>query len=147
MANVQGLDLVIEISQDSGSTWKYIVCETNSGFTGSRTTTSVATKCNRSTPAVGLGAKEWSMSFSGVVKSDPDAETELGYGDMLGFWDAGTELRARRLNPSETGTIITQEGNVYITDISDSAETDGVLTFDFTLTGNGALVLTSASSS
>lgn len=146
MANVQGLDLVIEISQDAGSTWKYMACETTSGFSMSRTTTSVATKCDGGTPAVGLGALEWSMTFSGVLNSTPDVATQLTYPEVLGICKAGTEVRARRLNPAADGSVLHQEGNVYITDISDSAETDGVVTFDFTLTGNGEVIFGDSSS-
>lgn len=147
MANVQGLDLVIEISSDNGNSWKYIACETSSGFSMNRSMTSQQTKCDGGTPAVGLGALEWSFNFSGVMSSNPNPMTQLSYVEMAELCKNGTLIRARRMNPANDGSVLHQEGDCYVTDISDTAETDGVVTFDFTLTGTGEILFNDGSSS
>lgn len=140
MANVQALDFVLEISQDSGTTWKFIVCEESSGFDFSRSTNTRRTKCDGGAPAVGLGGYEWSFSFSGAVKADPTS-SQLSYKDLVKLAVDGTKVRARRQNPASgtPGTVMFLAGDVYVTAVSDSSQVDDVVSFDFTLSGDGPL--------
>lgn len=141
----QGLNLIIEIDENNTGDWKVAVCETSSGFSGTRNTNTVNTKCEGGSPAVGLGSKEWSFSGSGAAALDPDPETQFSYQELLRIWDEGKRVKVRRVE-STTG-LISMQGYAYITDISDSAETESVVTFDYTLTGDGALDFGTVSSS
>ena len=135
MANLQGLDLVLELRPAAGGVFKFVVCETSSSFSGERATNTTSTKCDGGTEQVGLGAFSWSVNYSGAVKIDPDAPSQLSYKEILVWAKAGTPLYMRRNNSG----VVQQEGECYITSVSDSAETDGLVTFDFTLQGNGEL--------
>jgi len=133
----QGLNIVIEIDEKDTGDFKIAVCETSSGFSGTRETNTTNTKCENGSPATGLGSKNWTFSGSGAAALDPDPETQFSYQDLLRMWDQGKRVKVRRVE-STTG-LIQMQGYAYITDISDTAETDSVVTFDYTLTGDGAL--------
>ncbi len=135
MANLQGLDLVLELRPAAGGTLKFVVCETSSSLNTERATNTTSTKCDGGVAQVGLGAFSWSVDYSGAVKIDPEAPSQLSYKDILVWAKDGTSLFMRR---TKSG-VIQQEGECYITSTSDSAEVDGLVTFDFTLQGNGEL--------
>lgn len=135
MANLQGLDLVLELKPAASGAFKFLVCETSSGFSGSTATNTTATKCDGGTPAVGLGTSEYNVTYSGAVKIDPELGNQITYKDVLVWWKNKTLLAWRRINSG----VVQLEGEGYITEISDSAETDGVVTFDINLLGTGEL--------
>jgi TP901-1 family phage major tail protein len=138
MANIQGKDDVLMLSSDSGTTWKTLVCETSHTFNFTRNSTTTATKCDSGTSARSLGAYEWSFQSSVVVKTDPGA-TEISFEDLLSLSVAGTGVLIRSANPNPAGTNFYISGTVYITDLSKTAETDGLVSADVTFSGDGAL--------
>lgn len=136
----QGLNVVIEIDENNNGTWKIAVCETSSGFNGTRETTSVNTKCEGGSAATGLGSLNWTFEGSGAAALDPDAATQFSYQELLGMWKAGKRVAVRRVE-STTGKIA-MKGFGYITSISDSAPTDNVVEFNYTITGDSTLDIT-----
>lgn len=135
MANLQGLDLVLELRAADTGDFKFLVCETSSGFSGSTATNTTATKCDGGTPAVGLGTSEYNVTYSGAVMINPDVPTQITYKDVLVWWKTKQLLDWKRTKDG----VVQLEGQGYITEISDSAETDGVVTFDITILGTGEL--------
>jgi predicted secreted protein len=136
MAEIQGNNVTVEISTDSGTTYKTLICETRSGIQITRDTTQTQTKCNAGTTVLGLGAYSWSMSFDAVVDTAPSG-SQVTYNDMLGWVTSGTALTARIEEAGE----FTHEGSVYVTDLSLDAATGEAVSFSGTLSGTGALTI------
>lgn len=131
MATIQSEAFFVELSADSGSTWKSVVCETDSSGSFESTTNSVLTKCGTFTTD---GEQTATVEYNGVVKSDP-AAGELSYEQILAYWKAGTTLRIRRENPAG-GANIYQVMDGTITSLSDASAAGELVTFSFTFTCN-----------
>ena len=140
MAKVQGKDDILEVSSDSGVTWKTIICETSHSFQFTRNSSRVATKCDSGTSSVILGSYEWSFQSSFVVETAPSG-TQISYEDLLGFAQAGTALQIRNQNGASGANWYTA-GTVYITDLTKTAEEAGLVSVDVTLAGDGVLDVT-----
>jgi hypothetical protein len=138
MANVLGKKVIMELSADSGTTWKILVCETSSGFRGRTETTSEQTKCDDGATITSPGAKSWEMNASGVVKKDPTT-AQVSYQDILDWWNASTTLTGRLTDPDATFLM---SGSVWITELSADFPTNGSAAFSATFTGDGALTTT-----
>jgi TP901-1 family phage major tail protein len=141
MANKQGKDDILQVSSDSGTTWLTVVCESSHTFNFTRNSSRTATKCDGGTSALNLGSYEWSFQSSLVVKTDPSV-SEASYELLLGYAHAATSLQIRNADPSPAGTNWYTLGTVYITDLSKSAEAEGLVTVDVTFSGDGALDIT-----
>lgn len=138
MATVNGVDVVLEFSTDSGTTWKFLVCETESGFNAKTETASEQTKCDGGTTVTALGAKSWSMSGAGSVKVSP-AATEVSYGDLLSWWNNGTALMGRIAD--SVNSAFTHKGSVWITELDLKLPVNGSANFTISLTGNGSVTI------
>lgn len=141
MATKQGKDDLIQISADSGTTWLTVVCETTHTFNFTRNSSRTATKCDGGTSALNLGSYEWSFQAGLVVKTDPGA-SEASYEQLLGYSVNATALQIRNADPNPAGTNWYHLGTVYITDLSKTAEAEGLVTVDVTFSGDGALDVT-----
>jgi predicted secreted protein len=141
MATKQGKDDILQVSVDSGTTWLTLVCESSHTFNFTRNTSTQATKCDGGTSARILGSYEWSFQSSVVVKTDPSV-SEASYELLLSWAQGGTALLLRNADPSPAGTNFYHYGTVYVTDLTKTAETDGLVTADVTFSGDGALDIT-----
>lgn len=137
MANVQGKDDILELSTDGGSTWKTLICETSHSFNFNRNTNRTPTKCDGGTSALGIGSYEWSFQSSVVVETAPTV-TQVSYEDLLAWAVGATALLLRNSNGT-SGANFHHSGSVYITDLSKTAEVDGLVTADVTFSGTNAL--------
>ncbi|MGN6436875.1 MAG: phage tail tube protein [Agriterribacter sp.] len=135
MANLQGKELVLELRAAGVGSFKFVVCETDSSFSGTTNTNSTSSKCDGGTPQIGLGTSDYTIDFNGVIRVDPNLTTQLTYQQMLVWWKKQQLLDFRRNNSG----VVQQEGQGYITAIGDSAPTDDLVSFSFTLTGVGEL--------
>jgi predicted secreted protein len=140
MAAIQGNDVNVQLSTDTGTTWKTLICETRSGVSMSRDTTSTQTKCSAGTSVLGIGALSWSFSFDAVVDTDPSA-SQVTYADVLTLMNAGTKVMGR-IQYNTSGTEFYHAGDVYVTDLSLDAATGETVQFSGTLSGTGALDIT-----
>lgn len=141
MATKQGKDDILQVSTDSGTTWLTLVCESSHTFNFTRNTSTQPTKCDGGTSARVLGSYEWSFQSSVVVKTDPTS-SEASYEQILGWSVNGTALLLRNADPNPAGTNYYHYGTVYITDLTKTAEVDGLVTADVTFSGDGAIDIT-----
>lgn len=137
MANVNGKDVVLKFSLDGGTTKKIMVCETDSGFSGTTEITSEQTKCDGGTTSTAAGAKSWSFDGAGVVKKVP-ATGEVSYQDLLEWWNTGVEPWVEE---TDTDGTFLHQGYVIITKLDLRNPVNGSSAFTITLTGNGALTI------
>lgn len=134
MAAIQANEVSVQLSIDGGTTQKTLICETRSGVSMTRDTTSTQTKCNSGVAVVGIGALSWSFDFDAVVDTAPSG-SQVTYNDMLGWINAGTAITA---TIEFTGEFFHQ-GLVYVTDLSLDASVGETVKFSGTLSGSGAL--------
>lgn len=141
MAKISGNLVSTEVSTDSGTTWKTLICETTSGanMTREQGTTAPRTKCdaastgNTFTPA----GYTWDLPFTAMVDTEPTA-TQLTYADMLTLFIAATQVLVRRQYDS-SGTEFYTSGSAYLTSLSETSAVDDYVTFNGTFTGVGDL--------
>jgi hypothetical protein len=140
MAQINGKDVSVQLSSDSGTTWKTLICEIDHTFSLTRETSSVFTKCDSGTATVSLGAYSWQVTGNAVADTAPGA-TEVSYEDMLGWAQAGTSLMIL-MEHDAAGGDFTESGTGYITSLERTAGTVDPIQFSFTFSGTGALDIT-----
>ena len=130
MSRIQGVNLVLELSTD-GITYKGFVCEVGHTLNRTRSTNQVDTKCYGGTSYTSLGTMSGTIDLTGVLETAPDA-TQVSGNEMFGYSENGTLLYWRL---STTGYL--RKGQGYIVDYSEDAQSDGLVTSDFTLQIDG----------
>lgn len=129
MAVIESNSFLVELSADSGTTWKSLVCEENSSSAFETSTTNRLTKCG----TFSTGSEQTaSFDYTGVVKSDP-AVDEVSYETMLGYWQNQTTLQLRRENPAG-GASIYQKADVFVSSIGDESNAGDLVSFNVTFT-------------
>jgi TP901-1 family phage major tail protein len=137
---IQGKDVVLEFSSDSGTTWKSLICEISSSFSGSRETNSITTKCDSGTVTRALGAYSWEFSGDAAADTAPTS-AQLSYSQVLTWFVGGTAVDVRYQSSASTPNYY-HTGEGYFTSLELSNEVNGVSEFSFTFSGNGALDIT-----
>lgn len=138
MANIQGKDVVVQVSTDGGATFKTMICEISNSVSLTRNTNSVATKCDSGTNSIALGSYSWEISGEAVADDAPSG-TQVTYPDILTLFVNGTAFYAQVKDPSSSASEYFHKGQVYCTALELSNQVDGVSQFTFTFTGNGAI--------
>lgn len=130
-------------STDGGSTWKTIVCETDSQITGSSTVTETKTKNCGTKTAVDNDAMK--VTGNGVAGADLTSD-QASYQDMQILREAKTRITFERKN-SASGTVA--EGEItytlfegYFDNVSETSATDDVVKFSWSVTSTGTITLT-----
>lgn len=140
MAKIAGSGITLEISTDTGTTWKTLICEiTNSINLNRDTNTSPLTKCDTASAAQELTmlGYTWGFDFEALTDTAPSG-TQVTYADLLTLFVNGTSFLVRR---TVTGEFY-ESGTAYITTLSSAAPVDGFHNFTGTMSGSGALDIT-----
>lgn len=134
---LSGLLITDQISEDSGVTWKTIICLTNSTITGGSASTSTVTRCGTNTTTTNNAT---TVSGEGEIRGDV-ASTEISYLRLQQLRDAGTIVQFKRqntaLNTIAVGEIDYAAFDALITEVTASAPADGVFTFTWSVTSTG----------
>jgi hypothetical protein len=143
MAKISGQGVKLEVSTDTGTTWKPLICEiTNTANFTRETATSPLTKCDVATAAqsvIPLGYS-WSFDFDALVDDSPTT-SQVTYKDIQTLFVNGTTFLIRRQYDG-TGTEFYESGNVIVTSLTSPAPVDGYVGFSGTFTGSGAIDIT-----
>jgi hypothetical protein len=140
MAKISGAAIKTEISTDTGTTWKELICETTSGSDMTRETqTAPFTKCNTATAAQEITplGYSWSFTFDALTDTVPSS-TQVTYTDMQTLFVNGTSFLVRRVFTGE----VYMSGSAYVTSLSEVAPADGFHSFSGTISGSGAIDIT-----
>ena len=124
---VQSNSVALAISQDSGVSYKNVVCKRSAGFNGTTPVNTEETDCG---VAKGLGQPDWTMDFEGVVNTTPNGATELSASELSGLWLSQTQVLIKLLTPYV-------QGSGYITDYKTTYATGSLVAFSFTFNGVG----------
>jgi hypothetical protein len=128
-----------------GTTWKQLICETESGFDFSReTTTAPRTKCDGAATGqnITLQGYTWSMNFDAIADDSPTS-AQVTYADMQGYAVNGTLLYVRQQNAASTADVY-QQGTCYLTELSSAHPESDFVTFTGTFSGHGDIDITQA---
>lgn len=143
MAKIAGSGIGLELSTDTGTTWKPFICEiTNTANFTRETVTSPLTKCDVASAARSVSALgySWSFDFEALVDDSPTT-AQVTYRDLQTLAVNGTTFLIRRQFDG-TGTEFYESGSVIVTSLTSPAPVDGYVGFSGTLTGTGALDIT-----
>ena len=144
MADVQGKDLPLILSDDSFTTSYTIVCLTQGGVKNSYSVNTEESQCGVHT---GIGSPAFSVSFSAIVKTDPTAASctpsvgEASYKKLLTWATAQTKLSFKVSNGT-LGANFYQSGEVYLNDLSLDWQVGQTVKCSGTLTGTGVVDVT-----
>jgi hypothetical protein len=140
MAKIKGKLVVLEISTDTGTTWKKTICEISSGANFTReTTTAPIDKCLDETAPQALTLLGYSVRFpfEAYVDSAP-AVGEMTYGDYLTLFTNGTMVKVRR-QYDNTGSEFYVTADAYLLSLSETSAADGFVQFSGEWAATGAL--------
>lgn len=143
MAKVKGKLVVLEVSTDTGTTWKKTVCEISSGANFTReTTTAPLDKCTDETAPqeitlLGYGAR---FPFEAYITDSP-AVSEVTYSDYLTLFTNGTKVKLRRQYDA-TGSDFFVTVDAYLLSLTETSPADGFVTFGGEWAASGALDIT-----
>lgn len=141
----QGTLVVNEISEDNGSTWKVIVCETDSQISGTSTANETPTKCGTYTS---VENNAMTVSGSGVAGGDLSTN-QVSYQRLAQLRQAKTKIKFRRQNAA-SGTLTAGEityamGDAYVTEATETSNEGEVTQFNWAMTFTGEVDLTPGS--
>lgn len=143
MAKIPGKDVVLEISTDTGTTWKKLICEiTNTGNKTRETQVAPLTKCDTAASAQEITplGYTWTYDFEALVDTAPTS-TQVTYSDLLTLFINASSFMVRRQYDA-TGSEFYEAGTAYVTSLSSASPVDGFVNFTGTLNGSGALDIT-----
>src|SRR6516164_3070288 len=105
---IQSVNVLLEISQDNGSTYKYIICIEGFTLTNTSPTSDADTQCGR---YVGTGIEGSQIQGTGVLGQYP-ATNQLAYTDVTLLQFNGTLVKYRIQYPTtgSVGSMLYQSG-------------------------------------
>jgi calcineurin-like phosphoesterase len=143
MALLAATLLKLEISTDTGTTWKELICEISNTLNFTRETqTAPFTKCDTATAAQEITptSSNWSFDYDALLSTSPSG-TQVTYSDFITLAVNGTSFLVRA-QYDNTGSEVYEKGTGYITSFTRTAPADGFVGFSGTISGSGALDIT-----
>ena len=139
-STINAKDMPIELSFDSGSTWKVLVCLKDISIPLQTPVTAEDTYCGKK---VGVGVIEFNPSGNAVCETRPDTD-EVSADDLIEMMDDGTSFLWRVQNPTSgsVGQGLYLSGSCKCTNVTITGTANGLVNFSFTLTGEGTLTTT-----
>ena len=137
MANeLSGVLVLNEISEDDGSTWKTIICETESTISGTNSSSTTQTKCG---PKTVTSNEPTTISGSGVSQANLDSD-EMSYQRLQQLRYDRSTIRIRRQNAADVSLGITAgeleyaEFDGLVTEVTATANSTDAVTFTWAVT-------------
>lgn len=143
MARLRGQLAVLEISTDTGTTWKPLICLLSNDLNMTRETlTAPFTKCDTVNAAQEITptALTWEMPFDALIDDSPTV-SQVTYADMLTLMNNGTTVLVRQ-QYNGSGSEFYTSGSAILTSLSGTFPADGFMGYSGTFSGSGALDIT-----
>lgn len=136
-STINAKDMPIELSFDSGVTWKVLVCLKDISVPLQTPVTAEDTYCGKK---VGVGLIEFNPSGNAVCETRP-ATDEVSADDLIQKMGGGTSFLFRVQNPTSgsVGFGLYLSGSCKCTQCNITGTANGLVNFAFTLTGEGIL--------
>lgn len=135
---IQGGSVLQYISTNGGTTFKTLVCLTDNGFSGAKSSSTVDTKCGAFTAT---GSPDITFTGTGLVDVDPSIE-EMSFNDLKALFSSGADFIIVEKNVNNSMFI---GGNGVLTNLSDSNTQGSYSTFTYTIKINGTLFINESS--
>jgi hypothetical protein len=125
----------VAISNDSGSTFKYVVCKKAWDYAGSATLIEEETDCDVLTA---VGAIKNVFNFEFVLNTTPNGATEWGSDSIMTFFQNKTSLVVK----FTSGSSFYRSISGYISNYTETAAQGGMVIGKGTFNGSGSLDIT-----
>jgi len=135
VTTIAGKLVPLQLSFNSGTTWKNVVCLVTSPLRSSKTTTREQTQCG---PHVATGEHTWGFDVTGVVNDTPTTASEVSASDLLAAHINDVKPMVRM----DVGSSIHTEGKVVIPEFGIENPVEGLARFTARLEGDGNLDIT-----
>ena len=124
--------------RESGTTGAYLdlICETENSMDGTANVTTTVTKCGTIQT---VSPPVYNFNFDAVADTAPTA-TQVSYEQVKMWFNSNTLLDFKRTSPSD-GSNFYEEGEGYLSALSDAAPAEGAFTFNGTFAVTGSLDL------
>jgi hypothetical protein len=125
------IDTTTPITAPSGTQYRPVMCISSSGISGSRSVIEVNDKCNDGFALPGNATNTLTGSGNAIDETlEPSADS---FEELLNLYQDGTVHWVKIANKSgNSATAVIREGVGFITDYSETQDTDTPYTFDFT---------------
>lgn len=139
-STINAKSMPLEISFDSGVTYKTVVCIIDLQVALSTPTEEDDTYCGKK---VGQGSIEFNPSGNLVIETNPTA-TEASFDDLVEKMAAGATVFFRLQNPlsGSIGRGFYLSGEVLITELTPAGTASGLMKCSFAMRGTGTLTTT-----
>lgn len=134
MAEIQGKDIVIQISSDAGVTYKTLICLETLTVDMSSATNERETRCGTKT---GVSPNKATMTGT-FVWDDAPGGTEVSGPDMLSWKNANTSVLVKAVHVTTPAKFFVQ-GAAYLTALTLNAPSDDVFDGNFTFNVTGTI--------
>jgi hypothetical protein len=139
---IPGEYYLVQISQDSGTSWEDLGFLTENGLTRTAESIDRSSKQNCNWASSRAGRRGWTVTGSGYLSNGAITST-LAFYEIEAIWAAGTTTDVRVMPVDCSGAEIVDEyqwsGKAYFTDLSQSHPDQEESTYTFTLQGTDAL--------
>ena len=133
---INGTDVILEISEDSGSSYDKIMFLTSANLSTSRDVRDISNKSSAGWKEILEAQKSWSMSADGFTTYSTATDQD-NTSDIFGFLNNRTKLYFRFTNANAGDYQFSGAG--YITSLEQSSGVEDNLTFSISIEGTGAL--------
>ncbi|NGM63506.1 hypothetical protein G5B30_16475 [Sphingobacterium sp. SGG-5] len=132
------IDTTTPITESTGAAYRPVACMTSSGLSGSTNVIEVSDKCNDGFADAIPGNKTNTITGSGNAIDETLEPSMDSFEELLSLYQDGTEFWMKIANKTgNTATPVIREAVGFLTDYSETADTDTPYTFDFTFRAKG----------
>lgn len=132
------IDTTTPITATSGAVYRPVACITTAGISGTTNVIEVSDKCNEGFADAIPGNKTNTITGSGNAIDETLEPSQASFEELLALYQDGTEFWMKLANKSgNTETPVIREAVGFITDYSETADTDTPYTFDLTFRAKG----------
>lgn len=136
MAELQGKDVTIQVSTDSGTTYKTLICLETLTVDMSSDVNERTTRCGTK-----VGVSEPKATMTGTfVWDDAPSTAQVSGADMLTWKNNNTQVLVKAVHTTPSKLYI--QASSYLTSLSLDAPSDDVLSGNFTFNLTGTIDIT-----
>lgn len=139
MAAFNGNILNVYISTDAGVTKKLAVCLSSAELSVETNQVDTTSKCNDGWTSSKPGNKSWTLSGEGFAERDSATAGQLSSKEFFDLWDSDTEFTIYWKDAN--GSYRNYSGTAYIGSLTETANTDEMVTYSVEFIGTGTLSL------
>lgn len=138
MAKLAGKNVGIYISTDGGTTKRLAICMTTGEISFTTETVDSSSKCDEGFGNSEPGKKSWTISGEGFSENGEASASQMSFREVWDLWDDQTSFKVY-WQDGTSGTYRAYSGNAIITSLRETATNNEYCTYQFELTGQGAV--------